>query len=436
MPENNAKKHIVIIGAGFAGLKLANQIKHSNLDITILDRHNYHEFAPLFYQIASCGLEPGAICFPIRRELSKYSNVRFKLGELQGIDIERRTVIANDEEIDYDVLVLATGVVTRFFGMKDVETHALTLKTTAEGLLMRNQILMCLEKAAHCPDATARKRMLTFVVSGGGPAGVEISGALGEMKRYVIPREYPDINPDEVRIILIEAADGVLRTMSDNASRKAAQFLQELEVTAMLGTSITSYDGNAVTTNHGDKIETTTLIWTAGVEGVKYNGLQMEDFGPGNRLLVDEYNALKNHKNIYAIGDCSLMLSETLPKGHPQVAQVAIQQAENLAHTLLHPESKHAFQYHDKGSMATIGRNRAVVDLKHMKMAGRMAWLIWLFIHLISLMGIRNKLVTLINWTWNYFSFNTSLRLLISPAPRKEIPTPDCSGPCTPKPNN
>ncbi|MEG1586710.1 MAG: NAD(P)/FAD-dependent oxidoreductase [Bacteroidales bacterium] len=429
---NSNRKKIVLIGAGFAGLKLAKIMKHSNYDITIIDRHNYHEFAPLFYQIASCGLEPGAICFPLRKEFRKSPHIHFKLGEVLSIQPDLHKVITDTEEVFYDYLIIATGTTTKFFGMQEVKDFSFTLKTTSESLLIRNQVLLCLEKASECNDVTSRKKMLTFVISGAGPAGVEIGGALGEMKKYVLPREYPEINPDEMRILLIEAGNKVLRTMSENASRKSALFLHELEVEVHLNTGILSYDGNEVVTSAGDHYPTDTLIWTAGVEGSIFPGLKPEDYGPSNRLYVDRYNRLINYNEIFSIGDCCLMQTPENPHGDPQVAQVAIQQATNLANNLLKGEFSYPFKYKDKGSMATIGRNRAVVDLHHKKMAGRLAWWIWLLVHLVTLVGVRNKIVTLINWVWNYFSYNSSLRLLIKPAIRNKRPKPEC---CTPDNN-
>lgn len=420
------KKKIVLIGAGFAGLKLAKKMKNSSFDITLIDRHNYHEFAPLFYQIASCGLEPGAICFPLRKEFHRSPNIHFRLGEVQAIDPELHTVITDTDEFYYDYLIIASGTTTKFFGMKEVKDFSFTLKTTSEGLLIRNQVLLCLEKAVECNNPESRKKMLTFVISGAGPAGVEISGALGEMKKYVLPREYPELNPEEMRILLIEAADKVLRSMSEKASRKAALFLHELEVEVILNTGIVNYDGNEVITSSGEHIPTDSLIWTAGVEGSYFQGLKPEDYGPANRLLVDPYNRLIHYDSIFSVGDCCLMQTPENPHGDPQVAQVAIQQAENLANNLIEGKFSTPFKYKDKGSMATIGRNRAVVDLKHKKMAGRFAWWMWLLVHLVTLVGIRNKIVTLINWVWNYFSYNSSLRLLIKPAIRDKRPTPEC----------
>lgn len=420
------KRQLVILGCGFAGLKLAKEMKHSNYDIIIVDRHNYHEFAPLFYQVASCGLEPGAICFPLRKEFRNAANIHFKYGDVLEIDTRFHKVVTDTEEFFYDELVIAMGVTTRFFGMQNVKDYSFTLKSTSEGLLLRNQILLCLEKAAECGDPESRKKMLTFVISGAGPAGVEVGGALGELKKYVIPREYPEINPEEVQILLIEASDKVLRTMSPVASRKSAKFLQELEVDVLLNTGIVNYDGNEVVTSRGDHYPTDTLIWTAGVEGAPIKGLEADNFGPGNRILVNEYNQLIHHEHIYAIGDCCLMITAEKPFGDPQVAQVALQQAVTLSKNLRKQTMGIKFRYNDKGSMATIGRNRAVVDLPYHKFAGRFAWWMWLLVHLVTLVGVRNKIVTLINWVWNYFSYNSSLRLLIKPTQRAKRPTPYC----------
>ncbi|MEG0947785.1 MAG: NAD(P)/FAD-dependent oxidoreductase [Bacteroidales bacterium] len=421
------KKKIVLLGAGFAGLKFAKLMKQSDYDITIIDRHNYHEFAPLFYQIASCGLEPGAICFPLRKEFRNASHIHFRLGEVKSIDPLLHKVTTDTDDFFYDYLIIATGTTTKFFGMQEVKDYSFTLKTTSESLLIRNQVLLCLEKAVECNNPVSRKQMLTFVISGAGPAGVEIGGALGEMKKYVLPREYPELHPEEMRILLIEAADKVLRTMSENASQKSARFLHELEVEVMLNTSIVNYDGHEVVTSTGEHVPTDTVIWTAGVEGSYFPGLKSDDYGASNRLLVDRFNRLIHYESIYSIGDCCLMITPEKPHGDPQVAQVAIQQAVNLANNLISGEFSTPFNYKDKGSMATIGRNRAVVDLKHSHLAGRFAWWMWLLVHLVTLVGVRNKIVTLINWVWNYFSYNSSLRLLIKPAIRNKRPKPECS---------
>lgn len=428
MKTNNLtdKKRIVLIGAGFAGLNFAKLMKNSDYDVTLIDRHNYHEFAPLFYQIASCGLEPGAICFPLRKEFRNSRNIHFRLGEVEAIDPVAHKVITDTEDYSYDYLIIASGTTTKFFDMEDVKQFSFTLKTTSESLLIRNQVLLCLEKAVECNNPESRKRMLTFVVCGGGPAGVEISGALGEMKKFILPREYPELNPEEVQIVLMDRGKRLLKAMSENAGQYAAKFLKELEVEVLLGTGITNYDGNEVVTTTGKHYFTDTVIWTAGVEGSYLPGLQAEDYGPAKRLYVDQFNKLIRHEDIYAIGDCCLMQTPENPNGDPQVAQVAIQQSANLAKNLLVGQFKTPFKYRDKGCMATIGRNRAVVDLKHTKMAGKFAWFTWLLVHLVTLVGVRNKIVTLINWVWNYFSYSSSLRILIKPALRKRRPKPVC----------
>lgn len=424
--NNSFRKKLIVLGCGFGGLKLAKMLKNSVYEVILIDRHNYHEFAPLFYQIASSGLEPGAICFPLRYEFSRASNIHYKYGNVNSIDTKNKIVLTDNGDFKYDLLVIGIGVTTRFFGMTDIEEFSYTLKTTSEGLLLRNQILLCLEKATECKEEECRKRMLTFVISGAGPAGAEIGGALGELKKYVIKREYPEINPSEVRIIIIEAADRVLRAMSNEASIKSAKYLNELEVEVYLNTGITRYDGKIVETNTGEKIPTDTLVWTAGVEGIKIKGLSSEDFGQSNRLLVDKYNRLIHHDDIYAIGDCCLMITPQSPHGHPQVAQVAIQQGANLAKNLKEESFIHEFSYKDKGSMATIGRNRAVVDLKLFHFGGRLAWWTWLFIHLITLVGIRSKIITFVNWVWNYFTYNSSLRIMVNPTLRNKRPSPTC----------
>jgi len=414
-----AKRQLVIIGGGFAGLNLAKHVDKKLYDVTIIDRNNYHAFPPLFYQVASSGLEPASISFPLRRELNgrRYRGSHYHMGDVKSIDVAAHTITTQYETIHYDTLVIAAGTTNNYFGIPELEKHVFTLKSVPEAIRCRNEVLDRLERAAMCTDPVKRRSLLTFVVVGGGPAGVEIAGALGEMKRYIIKREYHNIAPDEVKVIIVEGTDALLRAMGPKSGQDALEGLRQLCVDVQLGKTMKSYENRRLTFSDGSTIDTDTVIWTAGVTGVpfEFKGAKITP-GHGNRLIVDEYNRLVGTNNIYAIGDIALMTRPDYPHGHPQVAQVALQQGLNLARNLSHPESEpEAFDYRDKGTMATIGRDRAVVDMGRMHLSGRMAWWAWLFVHLMSILGMRNRTVVLINWMWNYWTFSTGLRLIMRP---------------------
>lgn len=411
------KKKLVIIGGGFGGLNTARLVDKKIWDVVLVDRNNYHSFPPLFYQVASSGLEPASISFPLRRELNsrRYRGCSFRMGTVDRIDTAARTVHTQFETIPYDAVVIAAGTTNNFFGIPDLEKKVYTIKSITEAIRCRNEVLDRLERAAICSDPQHRRRLLTFVVVGGGPAGVEIAGALGEMKRYVIRREYPTINPDEVRVILVEGTDSLLGAMGPKASADALEGLSQLMVDVWLGKRMQSYDKGSLTFSDGTSTVTDTVIWTAGVEGVPFT---IEGAEPvrGARWEVDQYNRVKGLADVYAIGDIAMMPSEKYPRGHPQVAQVAIQQGRNLARNLSRDATHRLpFAYRDKGTMATIGRNRAVVDAGKLHLSGRAAWWMWLSVHLMSILGMRNRTVVMINWIWNYFTFSTGLRLLLRP---------------------
>lgn len=411
------KQRLVIIGGGFAGLNIAKKIDYSIYDVTVVDAHNYNSFPPLFYQVASSGLEPASISFPFRKELSHKAlkGCNFHWGRVSSVDVAKKLVHTQYESIPYDVLIIAAGTTNNFFNMPELKNYVFTLKSNSEAIRCRNEIIERLERAAVCEDPEQRRKLLTFTVIGGGPAGVEIAGALGEVKRWVIKREYPTINPDEVKVILVEGSGKLLGSMSEKSSADALRDLGQLLVDVRLNTIMKSYDGEVATFGDGSTIETEMLIWTAGVVGVpfKLDGTDISA-GRGGRFEVDEYNAVKGIDGVYAVGDIAMMPTEDYPHGHPQVAQVAIQQGRRLAKNLNRPDKRRPFAYKDKGSMATIGRNRAVVDMGKMHLGGRIAWLAWMFIHLISLLGMRNRLVVLINWTVSYFTYSSGLRLMLS----------------------
>ena len=416
-----AKKRLVIIGGGFGGLRLARKLDKNLWDVVIVDRNNYHSFPPLFYQVASSGLEPASICFPLRRELRgrHYRGCSFRLGDVGEIDVERKVVVTQYEEIRYDKLVLAAGSTNNFFGIEGLPERVVTIKSTAEAIRTRNKVLARLERAALMADSAVRRQLLTFVVVGGGPAGVEIAGALGEMKRYVIKREYPSIDPDEVRVILVEGTGALLGAMGERSSADALRGLHQLLVDVRLNKRLKGYKDGRVEFADGDVIDASTVIWTAGITGVPFS-VKGSDVKPGHgqRWVVDEYNRIVGMTDVYAIGDIALMETDATPHGHPQLAQVAIQQGETLARNLNAPASVHPFHYRDLGTMATIGRNRAVVDINHLHISGRPAWWAWLLVHLRSILGIRNRTVVFINWMWNYFNFSAGLRLLL----RQQVP--------------
>ncbi|WP_300859248.1 NAD(P)/FAD-dependent oxidoreductase, partial [uncultured Duncaniella sp.] len=410
------KEKILVLGGGFAGLNLVKKLDKEKYDVALVDRHNYHAFPPLFYQVASSELDPTSICFPLRREFGKRrgKGVRFHIGDVKAIDVANKQVITNYESIPYDKLVIALGTTNNFFGNPDLINEVYTLKSTDEAIRIRNEILFRCERAAVEPDQEKRRRMLSFIVIGGGPAGVEIAGAIGELKRYILKRDYPEIPIDDLSITIIEGTDRLLGAMSTEASATALRDLRQLMVNVKLGRLMKTYKDNIVTLDDGSTLYSEMVIWTAGVTGTPIEFIG-SDYKPGRgaRYPTDDYCRVKGLDNIYAIGDINFLESEKFPRGLPQLAQVAIQQGKFLAENFNHNRWDKPFRYKDKGSMATIGRNRAVADINKIHLNGFLAWMAWMFIHLISLLGMRSKLSVLINWIWAYFSYNTALRLLL-----------------------
>lgn len=407
---------VVIIGGGFAGLNLCKRLDPDKYEICLVDRNNFHCFPPLFYQIASSGLVPANICFPFRREFKKYRNVTYHMGHVKGIDLQNKTVTTSYEIISYDKLILAAGSTNNYFGMQGLGEETYGIKTVAEATHTRDEILDRFERGAICKDRERRRQLLSFLVVGGGPSGVEIAGALGEMKKYILKKEYPELEPDDVTITLVEGTSRLLGAMSAKSQRQALKGLQELMVNVRLDTMMKDYTDKYVTFADGHKEYYETLIWTAGVRGEPMPGIPGEAIGSGGRILVDEYNRVKGYESsLFAVGDIALMITDNYPKGHPQMAQPAIQQAVNLARNLNSGEFVRKFVYKDKGSMATIGKNKAVADIAGTSFGGFFAWLIWMIVHLMSILGMRNKLSVLVNWFWNYMFYSTSLRLLLRP---------------------
>lgn len=437
------RKRIIVIGGGFAGLNFIKRIDRKRFDVTVVDTNNYHSFPPLFYQLASAGLDAASINFPLRREMRTRhaKGCRYKIGTVSHIDVGNHTVHTQFESIEYDMLVIAAGSTNNFFGIKDLYKYVYTLKSTSEAIRCRNDILDRLERASLITDPELRRRMLTFTIIGGGPTGVEIAGALGELKRYILPREYPGINPDEMSVTLIEGSDRLLRTMSPQASRRVLTDLNQLMVNVITGKTLKSYGpDNIMTFADGSTQYSSMVIWTAGVTGINFEFTNIPGteslYGPGHRLPVDEFGRVQGVPDIFAVGDIALHTSALYPHGHPQVAQVAIQSARNLARNLNKGSFTKPFVYRDKGSMATVGRNRALVDMGHIHLHGRIAWLAWMAVHLMSLLGMRNKITVFVTWIWAYFTYSSSTRLLfkITRWPRRpDFPDPIDSHPPRPR---
>ncbi len=410
----NGKERIVIIGGGFAGLKLSRLLADSKYQVLLLDKRNFHQFQPLFYQVATSGIEPSSISFPIRKVFQKYKNLHFRNTEVLEIVPSENKVITSTGDINYNYLVIATGVDTNYFGNKNIEENSLSMKSTAEAINLRNNILESYEKAILTENANEQETLLSFSVVGGGPTGVELSGAIAELKNHVLPKDYPELDFTKMKIRLYEAGNRLLNGMSDKSGKNAQQFLEKLGVEVHLNTMIHDFKDNIIYLANGERIPCKNLIWSAGVSGRQLNGISAEAYTYGKRLQVDRYNKVCTYNNIFAIGDTCYMETTSYPKGHPQVAQVAIQQGKLLARNLTNTDWK-PFEYKDKGSMATIGRNMAVCDLPGVKFSGRFAWLMWLFVHLMAIVGVKNRIFIFINWAQSYFTRDQNLRILIRP---------------------
>ena len=418
IPESNLPR-VVIIGGGFAGINLVKTLANKNIQVILIDKRNYHTFQPLLYQVSSAGLEPDSIAYPVRKIIKKHKNTFFRLAEVESINDKTNEIHTNIGKLSFDYLVIATGTKTNYFGNKAIETYSMPMKKVPQALNIRSLILQNFEQAAITSDRNKREAFLNFVIVGGGPTGVELAGAIAELKNHILPRDYRDLNAADMQIHLLEGSPRVLPTMSKHASVKADQFLRKLGVQVQCNTFVKNYDGNKVLTNSSLELQSETLIWAAGVTGAPVKGLSADALiDRANRYKVNEFNQVDGYDSIFALGDIALMQTENYPKGHPQVAQPAIQQGELLGKNLMRliggkPLKK--FKYKDKGSMATVGRNKAVVDLKHYKFAGFFAWFVWMFVHLMSLVGFRNRVIVFFNWCYNYINFDKAARLIIRP---------------------
>lgn len=426
IPQSD-KKRVVIIGGGFAGLSIAKKLRNKNLQVVLLDKHNYHTFQPLLYQVATGGLEAGSIAYPIRKVIQEYKDFYFRLTSVKEIDAQNQKVISEIGDLNYDYLVIATGSKTNYFGNKEIERNSMSMKTIPQSLNIRSLILENFEQAVLTTNEADKSALINFVLVGAGPTGVELAGALAEMKRAILQKDYPDLDISKMEINLVQSGDRVLNTMSEKSSAAAEKFLVDLGVIVHKNVRVTNYDGRTITTNSNLTFETATVIWTAGVQGAAIHGLDSKSLVERvERIRVNQYNQVVGYDNIFAIGDIASMESEKYPQGHPMMAQPALQQGallgENLAKLLANKQMK-PFEYNDKGSMATIGRNLAVVDLPKYHFNGLFVWFVWMFVHLFSLIGFKNKAVVFLNWVYNYVRFDREGRLIVRPFKKRSFVT-------------
>lgn len=423
---SSALPRIVIIGGGFAGISLAKKLKNKKVQVVLIDKHNYHTFQPLLYQVATGGLEAGSIAYPIRKIIQEYPDFYFRLGRVNEIDTQNQCVKTDIGEVHYDYLVIANGSKTNFFGNKEIERNSMSMKTIPQSLNIRSLILENFEQALLVNDEAERNAYMNFCLVGGGPTGVELAGALAEMKNAILQKDYPDLNIANMQINLIQGEDRILNGMSQNASDEAEKFLINLGVKVHKNVRVTHYDGRTITTNSNLTFDSATVIWTAGVQGATIPGFKPDVIARGNRIRVNEYNQVLGYDNVFAVGDIAAMENQKYPQGHPMMAQPALQQGALLGENLIkkiNGQKMKAFEYNDKGSMATVGRNKAVVDLPHYKFSGVFAWFVWMFVHLFSLIGFKNRAVVFLNWVYNYIWFDREGRLIIRPYKKRSFTT-------------
>jgi len=407
------KKKVIILGGGFAGLQLAKKLNNTTFDVLLIDKQNHHQFQPLFYQVATARLEPANISFPFRKIFQKSKNIRILMAEITGVLPSDNQVQAGDAFYEYDYLVIATGCKTNFFGNEEIMKHAYSMKSTQEAIMIRNDVLLSFEKFISSSQEE-KEALLNIVIVGAGPTGVELAGAFAEMKKNILPRDYPQIDFSGLTIILLEGSKNTLNSMSAQSQKKSREYLEKLDVNIKTEVFVTGYDGTTVTINNGEKIKSKNVIWAAGVTGNIIEGLAPDSM-TRNRYVVDRYNTVKNYPDIFAIGDIAFMVTPKYPNGHPQLGNVAINQGKNLGNNLLAMQRSKPlkkYEYKDLGSMATIGEYKAVVDLPWLKFQGVIAWFAWMFLHLMLMLSTRNKFLTFMNWSWNFFTRDSSLRLI------------------------
>ena len=404
-------------------MNLAKNLRNSGYQIVLIDKNNFHTFQPLLYQVATAGLEPDSIAYPLRKIFNNYDDFYFRIAEAKSIDCEGNSLQTDKGKIDFDYLVIATGAETNYFGNKNIENYGMAMKSVREALDLRSLMLQNFEDALITNDVTEREQLMNIVIVGGGPTGVELAGALAELKKLVLPKDYPDLDFRQMSVHLVEAAPRLLSAMSEDASREASKFLTTMGVQIWLNTMVSDFNGEEVKTN-SKNLPAKTLIWAAGVQGAPVVGV---DFNKQKRVSTNEFFNIDGHDNIFSIGDLAVIKTETLKNGYPMLASVACQQGVHLAKNfkrMLLKKPAIPFSYKDQGTMATVGRNRAVVDFPHYKFQGRIAWYVWMFVHLILLVGFRNKVVALVNWVWSYINFDSGIRLIIRPFNRK-VKQPD-----------
>lgn len=414
---------LVIIGGGFAGITLVKKVSDRDFQIVLIDQNNYHTFQPLLYQVATGGLEPDSIAYPLRKYVKRFGKLFFRLAEVEKVDPEQKLLFTSEGSLSYDFVVVATGARTNFFGNRQLEKYTMGMKNVPEALNLRSLILQNLEKAIVTKDPLDRQALMNFVIVGGGPTGVELAGALAELKRFVFREEYHDLKMEDMQVYLIEGASKLLGNMSEKASRKTLEILTEMGVKVMLNCRINDYNGAQVDLENAAPIPSDNVVWAAGIKAVPVPGLETAMHQPSGRLFTDTFMQVKGFDSCFAMGDVALVENDSdYPKGHPQVAPTAIQQAELLAQNFKNLQQKKPmkpFRYRDKGSMATIGRKKAVVDVSGLYFSGTFAWFVWLFVHLMSIVGFKNRVATLLQWFNNYLNFNSALRLIIRPYSRK-----------------
>lgn len=408
------KKKVIVVGGGFAGIQIIKKIDKNLFDILLIDKVNHHQFQPLFYQVATSQIEPASISFPLRHVVKSEKNVQVRMAEVISVNKAKNTISTTIGELDYDYLILAIGCKTNFFGNSEIEEHAFTLKTTYDAIKIRNHILQTFESVICLPEAD---RVLNLVIVGAGPTGVELAGAFAEIKKNILPKDYPGIDFSKFNIFLIEGSKSTLNSMSETAATASMKYLAEMGVSVITETFVNSYNGSRVVLSNGNVITTNSVIWAAGVTGNQIGGFPESSFVAGKRLIVNRNNKVIDCDNIFAIGDIASMATPNYEKGHPQVANVAITQANLLTKNLKATELNkplREYEYTDLGSMATIGNNKAVVDLPFIKFAGHLAWFIWMFLHLMLILTIRNKIVIFFDWAWKFITKDTSLRLILT----------------------
>lgn len=415
--KRNEQRRVVVVGGGLGGLKLVSSLRDTDFQVVLVDKNNYNQFPPLIYQVASAGLEPSNISFPFRRLFQGWRNFFFRMAEVLHIDTEEKAIKTSIGTIHYDDLVLAAGATTNFFGNKNIEASALPMKSVSESMRLRNTILQNLERAETEDNEARKQALMNIAIVGGGPSGVEIAGVLAEMKQTILPRDYPDLDTSCMHIYLINATPRLLGAMSEHSSREAEKALKELGVEVMTNCMVTDYVDKELVLKDGQRISAETVIWVSGIKANNIDGIPTESIGHAGRILVDRFNRVKGLKDVYAIGDqCIVEGDEAYPYGHPQLAQVAIQQAKTLAKNLIRQEkgeTEQPFSYHNLGTMATIGRKKAVVEIGKLKFGGFFAWLLWLIVHLRSILGVKNKTIVFLNWMWSYMNYKQSLRLIL-----------------------